>query len=442
MNGFMNQMFYNPYAGLLGTEEDARLQQAARQQGLLNIAASLLQAGGPSYQPQGLGAALGRGVLSGQQAAQDVYMQGLRGSMMKQQMEDEKRKREAEKTFQERLAGATKTVPTGIGAGEAQQQALMGQMMFPGETQVPAADVLSTREALLSNVNLPQQTVVDQEAADRAVMDYLRVASPVEYAKLVSKEPKGPPGVVGEYLAAVQAGLISPDTKLENYIEMKKQAGTTVNIGQGKVGTIPPGFELREDPKTGALSMVPIPGGPAEKEIEEEERRRRQAQESQGAVAGFTLRDARIVNESIDEMSSNPVVRLAKARIPLFNTLTPEYRAEQFMDSLRGTVAIEQLLNIKRQGAGLGQVPQAQLDMLSFLMGKLDLGLPKEDLKLIIGDIQTRYREILSNMTPEDRALIGIADREYNELTGRGGSGRGRGGSKRRPLGDILRGPR
>jgi hypothetical protein len=194
--------------------------------------------------------------------------------------------------------------------------------------------------------------------------------------------------------------------------QRSKQPQTSVNVNTAsEFGTIPPGYRLRRNPD-GSAQMDVIPGSPAAREIEDDERKRAQAGESQGVVAGFTLRDARIVNEAIDSMTDNPIVRLGKAKIPG----TAEYRANQFMDSLRGTVAIEQLLNIKRQGAGLGQVPQAQLDMLSFLMGKLDMGLPKEDLRLIIGDIQTRYREILKKMTPEDRAQIGIADREYERL--------------------------
>jgi hypothetical protein len=206
--------------------------------------------------------------------------------------------------------------------------------------------------------------------------------------------------------------------RLKQLNESKSQK---VNVNTaGEFGPIPAGFRLKRNPD-GTAEMEPIPGSPAAREIEDDASKKRQADESQGAVAGFTLRDARIVDEAIDQMAANPVVRLGKAKIPG----TAEYRANQFMDSLRGTIAIEQLLNIKRQGAGLGQVPQAQLDMLSFLMGKLDMGLPKDDLRLIIGDIQTRYREILQKMSPEDRALIGIADREYNSLTSGGGSSGG-----------------
>jgi len=197
--------------------------------------------------------------------------------------------------------------------------------------------------------------------------------------------------------------------RLKQLNESKSQK---VNVNSGsEFGPIPAGHRLVRNPD-GSAEMKVIPGSPAEREIQDAADKAGVAEGSQGAVAGFTLRDARIVNEAIDQMASNPVVRLGKAKIPG----TAEYRAEQFMDSLRGTIAIEQLLNIKRQGAGLGQVPQAQLDMLSFLMGKLDMGLPKDDLKMIIGDIQTRYREILAKMSPEDRAAIGIADREFNTL--------------------------
>jgi hypothetical protein len=44
------------------------------------------------------------------------------------------------------------------------------------------------------------------------------------------REQKPSPGVVGEYNAAVQSGLITPDTTLEQYVAMKKPPAATTSV--------------------------------------------------------------------------------------------------------------------------------------------------------------------------------------------------------------------
>lgn len=65
------------------------------------------------------------------------------------------------------------------------------------------------------------------------------------------------------------------------------------------------------------------------------------------------------------------------------------------IDSVKGNIAVDQLLEIKRQGSGLGQVPQSQLDMLSTLMGNLDANLPPDILKANLDDVERKYAEIV-----------------------------------------------
>jgi len=65
------------------------------------------------------------------------------------------------------------------------------------------------------------------------------------------------------------------------------------------------------------------------------------------------------------------------------------------IDSVKGNVAVDQLLEIKRQGSGLGQVPQSQLDMLSTLMGSLKPDLPPDILKQNLQDIEDIYADIV-----------------------------------------------
>jgi hypothetical protein len=164
----MEELFSNPYAGLLGQDEE-RIAQQARMQGLLGLASSLFEAGAPSPTRQGLGAAFGRGIQAYQQGAQGSFDQALKSMLVRQQMSDAQQKRKQQ---------------------EAQQAAL-------------------TRFAS----TLPE----DQRV--------LAQAFPEQFATQRFREA---PGVVGEFRAAKAAKDIPETTTLEEYIALKRPPGTTV----------------------------------------------------------------------------------------------------------------------------------------------------------------------------------------------------------------------
>ena len=186
-------------AGLLDPTQMQAAEQRAQNSALINTFFSVLQAsrGQPGQGRPGIGQIVGQAGPVGLQAYQQSFdrtlTDALKGLQIKDLMAkraDEERVRQAQKTFQDRIAAATTMQPTTMGAGPEQLTALTNQMLFPGETALSAEDAALTQRALLSNVNLPRRAVTDEAAANQAVMDYLRVASPVEYAKLTAKEPK------------------------------------------------------------------------------------------------------------------------------------------------------------------------------------------------------------------------------------------------------------
>jgi hypothetical protein len=71
-------------SGLLGMGDEDPMQRA-KNAGLLGLGASLLQAGAPSLTPQSLGAALGQGVMAGQQMSGQA-MQQARQQQIQQEM--------------------------------------------------------------------------------------------------------------------------------------------------------------------------------------------------------------------------------------------------------------------------------------------------------------------------------------------------------------------
>lgn len=83
----MDNIFGNPYTGLLGQDEE-KISQNANMRGLLGLAGALLEAGGRSRQPTSLGQAFGKGVQAYQQGQGDVYNQAVQNIMLKQKMAD------------------------------------------------------------------------------------------------------------------------------------------------------------------------------------------------------------------------------------------------------------------------------------------------------------------------------------------------------------------
>jgi len=151
-------------------------------------------------------------------------LKGLQVQDLLAKRADEERMRRARETFENRIAGATTMQPTRQGVFDTQSN--IDPAMLEG---------MSAQEVI--GMAPKTQQVTDQAAADRAVMDYLRVASPVEYAKLVAKEPRALPSSVQEYQFAVSQGF--KGTFADYQEQMNKSRATNINLpseGERKAG--------------------------------------------------------------------------------------------------------------------------------------------------------------------------------------------------------------
>ena len=80
------------YGGLLGVDELNRLRQQAQEQGTLNMATALLQAGAPSRTPGGGALAIAQGLQMGQDAYRKALNQGLQEKLVGLQLGEQMRK--------------------------------------------------------------------------------------------------------------------------------------------------------------------------------------------------------------------------------------------------------------------------------------------------------------------------------------------------------------
>lgn len=95
MDGILDRLFpASPMMGLLGQDQQQMALEQARQQGLLGLAAGLLQAGGPSRTRTNIGQAIGAGLMSGQQMYQQALDRQLQGQLTMEKVGEARRQRE------------------------------------------------------------------------------------------------------------------------------------------------------------------------------------------------------------------------------------------------------------------------------------------------------------------------------------------------------------
>jgi len=224
-------------AGLLSPEQEAAAERRAQNAALLNFAFGALQAsrGAPGQAAPSLGQVIGQagpvGVQAYQQSFDQTLANALRGMQigeLRRKQAEEERARQARTTFEQQLAGATRTIPTPAAFTAQQSNIEPEQLEGMSKAQVDQQAV---------QAGLPTRQVMDQNAADQAVMNYLRVAAPTEYAKLLTKEPRALPSSIQEYQFAVEQGF--KGTFAEFQEQMKKAGATNINMpseGERKAG--------------------------------------------------------------------------------------------------------------------------------------------------------------------------------------------------------------
>jgi len=206
-------------------------KEKAFTRGLLGSIFQAAALSGPQARPVGNLQGLGQIGLAGMGAYESSFdktlqdaIKGLQVKDLLAKRADEETNRKARETFMSRLAGATTMQPTRQG-------------VFDTQSNIDPAMLEGMSAQQVIGMAPKTQQVTDQAAADRAVMDYLRVASPVEYAKLVAKEPRALPSSVQEYQFAVSQGF--KGTFADYQEQMNKSRATNINLpseGERKAG--------------------------------------------------------------------------------------------------------------------------------------------------------------------------------------------------------------
>lgn len=147
------------------------------------------------------------------------------------------------------------------------------------------------------------------------------------------------------------------------------------------------GWERYRDDNTGRVGMRIIPGGPADREIRNQSR-------LVSNRARFLLDNLDQAEAMVDSFGATGFVGQLTQGIDA----SPAGVLRSKIDPAVGANVVDQLIEMKKAGATLGQVTQPELEMLKRMNGVLSVGLPADVLKPNIQAVRAMWKDVLSKL--------------------------------------------
>lgn len=316
----------NRLMGLLQTEEERTPQQEARFNAALMAGLQGLIASGPSLEPTSLGQTIGMMGLSGVSA----YDQSLQQAEQAQMTKELQQSLGGEGGDVSSVADRYRQYATRLAATDPQQAKLYLDLAekMEGKSEKFTGNLANASLELFGTADISK---LSEEQRQQAANFYRQ-----------------------QELSRAKAGA----------------SRQTVNVEPGvQVGSIPPGFALIKN-EDGSMVMQPIAGGPAAQALVEAKEKKQVGDEVTLTAAQTVFEDTSRALDVIDKNASGTTGMGAFLLSSIPGTDARELAGH--IDSVKSNIGIDQLLKIKASGAGLGQVPQTQLEMLASLLGNLD----------------------------------------------------------------------
>jgi hypothetical protein len=218
-----------------------------------------------------------------------------------------------------------------------------------------------------------------------------------QLGQMTQPQMPDPTTAMREYELATQQGFQGSFLDYQNAVSEARRPQTNVSVNTGEA----PGPRLMgndgliaipDDSVEGGFRFEVAPNSPADLSRQEAERERQFASEVV-LTAGQTVFEDTSRALEILERSGNLAAGAGAflSRIPATNART----LRGHIESVKGNIGIDQLLKIKASGAGLGAIPQAQLEMLAGLLGNLDQAQEPQDLMYNLRRVQEIYMDIV-----------------------------------------------
>ncbi len=168
-------------------------------------------------------------------------------------------------------------------------------------------------------------------------------------------------------------------------------SGTTVNINESEVGSIPQGFEMVTDPETGARRMQPIPGGPEDKSQDV-------------ASSDATIRDSlRLIDSVINDPALPGITGMIQGRI------APMTQAGTDLNVKINQIKGQAFLNAFEQLKGGGTITEREGQAATEAVARLDRAQSTEAYIAALNDLKYILSRGLSRQENPDTELPAFA---------------------------------
>ena len=144
------------------------------------------------------------------------------------------------------------------------------------------------------------------------------------------------------------------------------------------------------------------PGTEAEEDYLAKNSKKLTNNETVARTAKTVIDDIQAVKRMAKE---NPALAASWGRKMSFIPGTPAANIKARIESIKGNSGVDSLLKIKASGAGLGQIPQSQMDMLSNLIGNLDQAQSLPELLDVINRYERIYTDVYNNAMADNQKI-------------------------------------
>lgn len=272
--------------------------------------------------------------------------------------------------------------------------------------QASAAEALSriagggTQADIVSALSNPWLSGPQSTVASALLGQQLERSDPMYQAQLEQTQ------LELERMRNPQAAPMDPTSAIQNYqflvsqgldpVEAQGMAfgggGTTIN----NMGNIPSGFEVFQDPTTGATQMRPIPGGPADLEAQAAAATE-QAGDDQAAMYGGIVSED--IGRALELVESDPTFTTGVLGSVLANLGgTPANRVRNFIQTVKSNVAFDRLQAMRDSsptGGALGAVTAPELALLEAAIGSLEQSNNADDLAYNLKRVNKMYMDTI-----------------------------------------------
>lgn len=399
---------------------DPWMREQAAYQGLLGLGAGLLQAGAPQTRPTSFMGGVGQGALGfnqGYQGALNNYMKMKLGEqqygLQELQLKTTKEKLEREKEARENFA---KLFEPSISSAEAQTGTI-----GPTAANANALDRgglpfgLTPEQARLAKAT----GTVSPEKGFSTIAEYMKAnQKPPEVVEFFNTE--GRPQkyqwdrrkMKYEPIGGAESKLLSP-AEMDQKIKIAQASRTNINVD---TGTIPPGYQLTVDPKTGTKSMVPIPGSPAAQKVAQAAEAKAEQQAATERQGDLVINDIARVRDKIKTAAwySPTAGFFGNVLKDVAGTRSADVKA--LVSTVKSNIGFDRLQAMREAsptGGALGQVSERELGFLQATLGNLEQSQSEDQLLENLDRLDTIYRQILKKAAAYPNAAeFGFAEEQ------------------------------